>query len=105
MRYGTIVTERATGSGIRRDILDLSLMEKILFSLIIILNSFAIHSSFAQDHGHLRFGAASTNQGAPLLITNAADFVTDSGYVKTLSFTNESNDNCTTTNWNSVGSV
>ncbi|MEO5804131.1 MAG: hypothetical protein ABIR24_11440 [Verrucomicrobiota bacterium] len=63
-------------------------MKKILVSLIIILNSFAIHFSFAQDHGHLYVGATSTNQGAPLLITNAADFVTDSGYVKTLSFTN-----------------
>ncbi|MCI0744386.1 MAG: hypothetical protein L0Y58_03170 [Verrucomicrobia subdivision 3 bacterium] len=42
----------------------------------------------AQDHGHLRIGAASTNQGAALYFFNGADFATNSLYVKTLIFTN-----------------
>src|SRR5262245_42533351 len=42
----------------------------------------------AQDHGHLRIAANSTNQGAQLYFYNGADFASTSRYVKTLVFTN-----------------
>src|SRR6185295_15637717 len=42
----------------------------------------------AQDHGHLRIAADSTNQGAQLYFYNGADFASTSRYVKTLQFTN-----------------
>src|SRR6185503_135719 len=42
----------------------------------------------AQDHGHLRIAAYSTNQGAQLYFYNGADFARTSSYVKTLVFTN-----------------
>src|SRR5262245_32878945 len=42
----------------------------------------------AQDHGHLRIAASSTNQGARLYFYNGADFASTSRYVKTLLFTN-----------------
>lgn len=42
----------------------------------------------AQDHGHLRIAAYSTNQGAQLYFYNGADFASTSRYVKTLIFTN-----------------
>ena len=64
-------------------------MKKNLFSLFILLGLFSLSlSARAQDHGHLYVGAAGTNQNDPLIITNAADFVTTSGYLKTLNFTN-----------------
>jgi len=44
----------------------------------------------AQDHGHLQIGARGTNQGAQLYFYNGADFLTNSRYVKTLTFTNSS---------------
>lgn len=64
-------------------------MKKILFSSAIILSTLtSIHSAFAQDHGHFYVGATGTNQNDQLIITNAADFATNSGYVKTLTYTN-----------------
>lgn len=39
------------------------------------------------QHGHLDAGAGSTEQGAPLIWANADDFVSDSGYIKTLNYT------------------
>ena len=42
----------------------------------------------AQDHGHLNVGALGTNQDARLYFANGGDFASDSGYVKTLDFTN-----------------
>src|SRR5687767_2656798 len=64
-------------------------MKQILFNLAIAFSSLtAIHSAFAQDHGHFYVGALGTNQNDQLIITNAADFVTTSGYVKTLTYTN-----------------
>jgi hypothetical protein len=47
-------------------------------------------SASAQAHGHLYLGASSTNWGAQLIFDNAPAFVTSSGYVKTLLFTNAS---------------
>jgi hypothetical protein len=40
------------------------------------------------DHGHLNAGAVSTKQNDKLIFDNAADFVSSSGYVKTLTYTN-----------------
>lgn len=42
----------------------------------------------AQDHGHLNIGAVSTNAGSALLWENGPDFISTSGYVKTLVSTN-----------------
>jgi hypothetical protein len=42
----------------------------------------------AQDHGHLRIAALSTNHGSALYFYNGADFARTSSYVKTLVFTN-----------------
>ena len=64
-------------------------MNKILFSLVIGFGFLALkHSAKAQDHSHFYVGAEGTNQNDKLLITNAAVFVTNTGYVKTLNFTN-----------------
>src|ERR1051325_11803964 len=42
----------------------------------------------AQDHGHLNAGVESQDSGAKLIFANGADFATNSGYIKTLTFTN-----------------
>jgi hypothetical protein len=42
----------------------------------------------AQDHGHLNVGAESQTAGSKLIFANGANFATNSGYVKTLTFTN-----------------
>src|ERR1043165_1241633 len=42
----------------------------------------------AQDHGHLNVGAESQLPGSKLIFANGADFATNSGYIKTLTFTN-----------------
>src|SRR2546423_7197828 len=42
----------------------------------------------AQDHGHLNAGAESRQPGSKLIFANGADFSTNSGYIKTLTFTN-----------------
>lgn len=42
----------------------------------------------AQDHGHLNAGAVAQEQNAPLSFDNGADFITNSLYVKTMSYTN-----------------
>ncbi|MSU20188.1 MAG: hypothetical protein EXS30_02190 [Pedosphaera sp.] len=42
----------------------------------------------AQDHGHLNAGAVGTKQSDKLVFDNAGDFLTNSAYVKTLTFTN-----------------
>ena len=64
-------------------------MKKNLFNFAIIFSSLtAIHSAFSQDHGHFYVGAVGTNQNDQVVITNAADFATNSGYVKTLIYTN-----------------
>lgn len=41
------------------------------------------------QHGHLDAGAAAPTPGAPLVWANGADFLPATGYVKTLTFTNE----------------
>jgi hypothetical protein len=64
-------------------------MKKILFNFAIAFSALtAIQSAFSQDHGHFYVGAAGTNQNDQLVITNAADFATNTGYVKTLLYTN-----------------
>ena len=42
----------------------------------------------AQDHGHLNVGAVSQDVGSKLIVANAVNFATNSGYVKTLTYTN-----------------
>lgn len=42
----------------------------------------------AADHGHLNAGAVGTKQNDKLIFDNAAEFVSSSGYVKTLTHTN-----------------
>src|ERR1043165_6777055 len=42
----------------------------------------------AQDHGHLNAGAESQLPGSKLIFANGANFATNSGYIKTLTFTN-----------------
>lgn len=42
----------------------------------------------AQGHGHLNIGALGLNPGDPLAFINGPDFAADTGYTKTLSFTN-----------------
>jgi len=42
----------------------------------------------AQDHGHLNVGAESKTVGAKLIFANGGNFATNSGYVKTLTYTN-----------------
>lgn len=54
-------------------------------SLVVLLASPATR---AQDHGHLNVGAVSTSAGSALLWENGADFISSSGYVKTLWATN-----------------
>src|SRR5215203_4831474 len=64
-------------------------MKNILLNLAFTFSSLAaIHSAFAQDYGHFYFGAAGTNQNDQLTITNAADFAMNTGYLKTLTYTN-----------------
>jgi hypothetical protein len=62
-------------------------MKHLFSSIFAILLASAFIAS-AQDHSHLYVGAANNEPGAPLVIQNAADFVTTSDYVKTLNFTN-----------------
>src|SRR5688572_28920242 len=42
----------------------------------------------AQDHGHVNVGAESQIAGSKLIFANGNIFATNSGYVKTLTFTN-----------------
>jgi hypothetical protein len=61
-------------------------MKKLLLSLSV---SFLIASgAFAQSHVHLYLGAANPNQGEPLIFDNAPDYDTNSGFIKTLTYTN-----------------
>ena len=45
-------------------------------------------TAFSQAHGHLDIGAVGTNQNDPLNFNNGAIFSTNTGYIKTLTFTN-----------------
>lgn len=54
-------------------------------ALVVLLSS---PPAGAQDHGHVNVGAVSTNAGSALLWENGADFISSSGYVKTLTATN-----------------
>jgi hypothetical protein len=49
--------------------------------------AFGVHSK-AQDHGHLNVGVESQAPGSKLIFANGSVFATNSGYVKTLTFTN-----------------
>jgi hypothetical protein len=46
--------------------------------------------AYPADHGHLNAGAIGTQQNDKLIFENASDFVSSSGYVKTLTYTNAS---------------
>src|SRR5262245_22170872 len=47
-----------------------------------------LEQSQGADHAHLNAGALGTTNGTPLYFANAADFITASHYVKTLTYTN-----------------
>ena len=61
----------------------------VRFFLAITIMSCAVAIN-AQDHGHLNAGAESQLPGSKLIFANGADFATNSGYIKTLTFTNAS---------------
>jgi len=61
---------------------------KILLT-ILSLTSLGALKAAAQSHGHLNAGALGTNQNDKLFFANGGDFVDSSGYVKTLTFTND----------------
>lgn len=47
-----------------------------------------VAGSARAQHGHLEAGAFGVNQNSQLYFDNGADFITNSGYVKTLTYTN-----------------
>ena len=47
-----------------------------------------VAGSASAQHGHLNAGAVGVNQNDKLYFDNGADFITNSGYVKTLTYTN-----------------
>lgn len=55
----------------------------VSFSLLLIASQ-----TVRAQHGHLNAGALGTNQNDPLYFANGADFLSSSGYVKTLTYTN-----------------
>ncbi|MDB6123450.1 MAG: hypothetical protein JWQ71_2443 [Pedosphaera sp.] len=61
-------------------------MKKLLLSLSIII--LIAKGALAQSHGHLYIGATNTAQGTPLIFDNASDYSTNTGYIKTLTYTN-----------------
>src|SRR5213075_2344586 len=60
---------------------------KIRFLVAIAITSCAAAIN-AQDHGHLNAGAETQLPGSKLIFANGADFATNSGYIKTLTYTN-----------------
>ena len=63
-------------------------MKREAFVFVCLLTVASVMPLCGQDHGHLRIGARSTTQGAPLYFYNGSDFASTSSYVKTLIFTN-----------------
>ena len=61
-----------------------SFLNLFIASIVVLVS----YSTFAQDHGHLNVGAAGTSQNDKLIFENGAVFSTDSGYIKTLTYTN-----------------
>jgi len=59
-----------------------------LLAAIGIVASVAPLTSPAQDHGHLNIGSSGTAQDDPLIFDESFIFDTNSGYVKTLNYTN-----------------
>src|SRR5206468_3127937 len=59
----------------------------VRFFGVIGIASFCL-STLGQDHGHLNVGAESQTVGSKLIFANGGNFATNSGYVKTLTFTN-----------------
>jgi hypothetical protein len=57
---------------------------RVLYLVVLVLGP---HAS-AQDHAHLNVGAAAQLEGKRLTFDNGADFTPESGYVKTLTYTN-----------------
>lgn len=64
---------------------------KLTFKSLLLLGGalFALPLASQAQHGHLNAGAAGHNQDDPLIWANGADFIASSGYIKTLTFTNE----------------
>jgi len=56
----------------------------LTFSLVLATGS----RPHAQGHGHLNIGALGLTPGDPLAFINGPDFAADTGYVRTLNFTN-----------------
>jgi hypothetical protein len=63
-------------------------LDKLGPGLVLGLALFAPTTLNAQLHGHLNAGAVGTNQNDALIWANGADFAANSGYVKTLDYTN-----------------
>lgn len=64
---------------------------KLTFKLSLLLGGalFALPLASQAQHGHLNAGAVGHNQGDQLIWANGTDFIASSGYVKTLTFTND----------------
>src|SRR5690606_11739036 len=64
---------------------------KLTFKSLLLLGGalFALPLAAHAQHGHLNAGAAGQSQGDPLIWANGADFIASSGYIKTLTFTND----------------
>ena len=63
----------------------MTLNVRLFLALAVTSGAVAMH---AQDHGHLNAGAESQLPGSKLIFANGANFATNSGYIKTLTFTN-----------------
>jgi hypothetical protein len=63
-------------------------IDKLGLSLLLGLALSAPTNLNAQLHGHLNAGAVGTHQNDALIWANGADFAAQSGYVKTLDYTN-----------------
>lgn len=67
--------------------MNLNLSSKLALPLGLLLSAHPrLHAQ--PDHGHLNVGALGKNQNDRLIWVNGADFITSSGYVKTLDYTN-----------------
>ncbi len=61
-------------------------LRRILATAAFLTATISLHAQI--DHGHINAGAVGTTQNDKLIFANAPDFSSNSGYVKTLTFTN-----------------
>ena len=65
-----------------------SILNPSLRTALLLGAALALPPALHGQHGHLSVGAEGTNHGDRLVWVNGKDFIDDSGYVKTLTFTN-----------------